>query len=528
MSAWRAAALAALLCGGAAWGEELDGGFSSLDGGPSTSLGVSGDGLGVSGDGLGVSGDGLGVSGDGVGVSGDGVGVSGDGVGESGDRPVRRNFLIPALEAGLFNFGIFAFNNLASREPFAVVTWTDIRGHFDGTNGWVFDVDFFLTNQFGHPYQGSIVFGSARSSGLTFWQSSIYTFLSSMAWEYFFERDAPSINDQITTTLGGILLGEALHRTYRFLIDDTDGPPSLLSRVSSVFISPASAVNRWLLNDEVDQGDLDASPPFYAAFEPGVSLTTRLSERSPNGTLRRPVFSQGPQAVLGGELVYGAPGDPSWRSREPFSHFDLNVSVTFPGVPSANLYVRGLLLGGRYGESTSALRGLWGLFGLYDLGANNVVRVSSVGMGFGTTFQLRLSEGTYLTGTVLVAALGFAAAGALGLETEQERDYHIGPGVESVLEARLVRRGLGTLSLRAKNWNVNGGYIEPRQGSEWITYATLDLKVRLAPRVALGASLPLALRAFQFESGRREVIAGGSLQVNLSYMSDDAFGTKGP
>ena len=50
-------------------------------------------------------------------------------------------------------------------------------------SGWVIDTDPFETNQFLHPYQGSIFHGFARSAGLSFWQSMAYAFGGSLIWK---------------------------------------------------------------------------------------------------------------------------------------------------------------------------------------------------------------------------------------------------------------------------------------------------------------------------------------------------------
>jgi hypothetical protein len=444
------------------------------------------------------------------------------------DAPLRRNYVVPALEATALNLGIFAFHNLISGEQFAIISWDSVRNHLDGSDGWTFDVDHFVTNQFGHPYHGSFTFASARSSGVPFWQASLYTFLASLSWEYFAENEPPSINDQITTTLGGVFLGEVLHRTYRFLMEDAGGQVSVPRRLAGVLVSPASSLNDWIFGGEMSPGDIDRSPPLYAELNPGVSLRTRFLERA--GGAPNLLLSQGPQVSLAGELVYGAPGDPQWRYRHPFSYFEARAGVTFPGVSMANLYIRGLVAGAQYGGETSSARGLWGMFGLYDFGANDIMRVSSVGVGLGTTLQARLGQNTSLQGTAILAGLGFAAAGSLDLESQTElvRDYHIGPGVQSLLEAKLVRRGLGMLRVQARNWWVSGAYTEPRQGFESITYITWEGRLRVAPRLAVGLELPMALRVSDFGPDSRHAIGGSGLHLNLSYMSDDGFGTTSP
>ncbi|WNG47331.1 DUF3943 domain-containing protein [Archangium minus] len=441
------------------------------------------------------------------------------------DAPVRTNYLVPAIEATAVNLGLFSFHNLISREPFALISWETVRSHLDGTDGWTFDVDNFVTNQFAHPYHGSFTFAGARSSGVPFWQAGLYTFFSSLVWEYFAENEPPSINDQITTTLGGVFLGEVLHRTYSVLTEPQGGKVSTVRRLAGVLVSPASSLNDWIFGGEMNPGDIDSSPPLYGEIAPGVSLMTRFVDRT--GAERFPLLTQGPQVSFSGELTYGAPGDPQWRYRHPFSYFDATAGVTFPGTLMANLHIRGLVAGAQYGGQESSTRGLWGLFGLYDYGANHIVRVSSVGVGFGTTLQTRISSRSFLQGTAILGGLGFAAAGNLGLDPSIPRDYHIGPGAQAVLEAKLVRLGLGMLRVRAKNWWVTGAYSEPREGFESIAYLTWDGRVRVAPGLAVGLEIPMALRAYDFGPTHHQVIGGGGLRLTLSYMSDDNFGISG-
>lgn len=442
------------------------------------------------------------------------------------DAPLRRDYLIPALEAGAFNIALSTFHNLVTRAPFAVISWETTRSHFDGTNGWTFDVDQFITNQFAHPYHGALSFNFARSAGVPFWRSGLYTFVASLAWEYLAEDEAPAINDQITTTLGGIFLGEVLHRTYRYVIPEARSPVGVPRRLLGMLISPATALNDWLYGGSVYQGDIDSVPPLYFVLTPGVSLMTRLVDRT--GGARSLLLEQGAQVSVSGEITYGALGDPTWRYKGPFSYFDASAGLTFPGVIMGDIYIRGLLFGGQYGGLTSPVKGLWGLFGLYDFGANNIVRVSSVGLGFGTTLQTRLGENVFLQGSAIVGGLGFAAAGSLGLDSLLARDYHIGPGVQGILEAKLVRRGLGMLRMRARHWRVSGAYTEPRQGFESITYLTWDGRIRVAPHLAVGLELPLAWRAYDFGPEATQNIGSGGARLTVSFLPDDTFGVAGP
>lgn len=440
----------------------------------------------------------------------------------------RRNYLVPALETVVFNFGLLALNNFVGQQEFARVRWDDIVAHFDGRAGWTFDVDYFPINQLGHPYQGALAHTAARSSGLSFWEGFLYATASSLLWELFLERDPPSINDQITTPLAGVFLGEALHRSFRFLIDDARGRNSTLNRIAASVLSPASAFNHWLFEDQMDRRDFSALATHLGVMEAGVSLATTIRSRA--GATETGLFRQGPQIFLGGDLNYGVPTDDDRDYTVPFSHYVVSADVAFPRTLLANLFIRGLLTGQRYGSETENIHGLWGLYGLYDLSANHTVRVSTVGIGLGTTLRARVGGGNQIHLTAVGGTVGFGAAGSLGLESVHERDYQIGPGVNAILEAAFVRPGLGGLAVKGRTWNIVGLYTEPRDGSEWISYVSLEGRVRILPRVSVGFDLPLMTRVYRLAGSPaiERVEIGANPRLILSFSSDDILFTESP
>src|SRR5665213_3432049 len=112
-----------------------------------------------------------------------------------------RSFLVPAYEIPAFQLLLNRFDHYvidAATYPSPISNFQD-----NLHRSWVVDNDKFSTNQFLHPYQGSIYQGLARSSGLGFWEASAYTFAGSLIWEESGENTAPSINDQIATGIGG-------------------------------------------------------------------------------------------------------------------------------------------------------------------------------------------------------------------------------------------------------------------------------------------------------------------------------------
>jgi hypothetical protein len=151
---------------------------------------------------------------------------------------------------GLFQaFGVNVVFNLASRlrkenQEYKVTLsswWENLR------HGFEWDTNNFKVNQFGHPYQGSLYFNAGRANGLSFWESAPLVAFGSATWEYFGERNHASINDFVTTTMGGIAFGEMFHRTG-WLIRDTrlTGRPRLLREILGTAVDPITGVNRLM------------------------------------------------------------------------------------------------------------------------------------------------------------------------------------------------------------------------------------------------------------------------------------------
>src|SRR6185503_21047469 len=114
---------------------------------------------------------------------------------------------------------------------------------------WGVDKDPYSTNQFGHPYQGSMYHGFARSAGLGYWESVGYTFLGSALWEIAGETTHPSINDQVASGIAGSFLGEALFRTANLLIDKSGGDVGVGRGLLVLLLSPPTGLNRAVFGD---------------------------------------------------------------------------------------------------------------------------------------------------------------------------------------------------------------------------------------------------------------------------------------
>src|SRR5262245_34796835 len=114
-----------------------------------------------------------------------------------------RSYVLPAGEILLYEFLLNLYDrNFVEPTDAYKTSWDTIKHNLTDSK-WVIDDDQFKVNQFLHPYGGSVYYGLARSSGLNFWESFLYSAAGSFLWEIAGETTNPSINDMIATPIGG-------------------------------------------------------------------------------------------------------------------------------------------------------------------------------------------------------------------------------------------------------------------------------------------------------------------------------------
>jgi hypothetical protein len=147
-----------------------------------------------------------------------------------------------------------------------------------------YDDNKFKTNT-GHYFAGATYYVLARSNGLDRMESLLYTFAASSAWEYIAEfREVVSINDQINTTLGGFIIGEALHEIGRLFASGSDSLQTRMLR--AVFGSP-DHFNSWLARKtsghQLDLSQTGFKPDVWGKAGIYYSKDTNVSPFSKNG-----------------------------------------------------------------------------------------------------------------------------------------------------------------------------------------------------------------------------------------------------
>jgi len=407
------------------------------------------------------------------------------------DSGTGKSYVIPAAEILGFVGALNAFNRLVIDE--------DTYGT-DGNSIWKnlntapeFDKDPFSVNQIGHPYQGSIYYGLARSAGLNYWESLAATLFGSFLWETAGETTPPSLNDYVTTTLGGSFVGEAMFRMASLLLEGGGDTPGFWRELGAAVLSPGLGFNRLVFGDHFKPIFPSHDPAVYVSLRVGGTLTTSVT----NAHLSRDVREE--EAGLNFYMTYGLPGKPGYTYKRPFDFF----LFEFTAVPNAstaadaieNLTIRGMLLGTKY-EWGDDYRGIWGLFGGYEYLAPQVFRVATTNFALGTVAQWWLTRTVALQGTALLG-VGFGAAGTGG--DKEQRDYRYGVIPEPLFGLRLIISERAMLEGEWRQyWVVGvGNGASPNAelfGHEQINRANVGLTVRVYGPHALNLNYMVSTR----------------------------------
>jgi hypothetical protein len=338
----------------------------------------------------------------------------------------RKSYTIPALEIIGFDLLLNQFNRRYFEGDDYDTSWSSIKENLQ--RGWVTDSDPYDINQLGHPYQGSMYHGFARSAGLGYWESAAYTFAGSIFWEIAGETTPPSRNDQINSGIGGSFLGEALFRMSSLMLERGGGVPKFWRELGAAVVSPPTGFNRLAFGERFDPVFSSRSAPYYSRFGLALSGTTQNEQgNSTSAHLSRD------EVLADFSIDYGLPGNPDYAYRRPFDYFAFQITASSVNVVE-NVLTRGLLVGDDY-RLGPRYRGVWGLYGGYDYIAPQTYRVSSTALSLGTTAEWRLSEIVSLQGTLL-GGVGYAAVGTVNATTDSE--YHYGLAPQALLALRMI------------------------------------------------------------------------------------------
>ncbi len=253
----------------------------------------------------------------------------------SADIEARKSYVIPAVEIVGFEALLNFINRHSSDSADYKSNLSSIRHNLHSS--WVVDSDPFKTNQLGHPYQGSMYHGFARSAGLNYWESLGYTFAGSALWEIAGEKTPPSRNDQIATGIGGTFLGEVLFGLSNLVLEHDDLPP-LWRELGAAAVSPATGFNRLAFGDRFKTVWPSHDPVYYSRLQIGFGGSARNDAGTSTTQLKRS------EALVDYSIDYGLPGKPGYTYKRPFDYFSFQATASSAN-GAENLMTRGLLIG---------------------------------------------------------------------------------------------------------------------------------------------------------------------------------------
>lgn len=270
---------------------------------------------------------------------------------------------LAAAEATGINVLVHSFDRFLLGEDFAKVTFKSIGHNF--RYGFVWDNDKFSTNLFAHPYHGNLYFNAARSNGLGFWASAPYALGGSLMWEFMGEIEPPAINDLMATTMGGIAIGEVMHRVSALILNDKSrGMRRFLREFAATVVNPMQGLKR------ITSGDAWRVRNQYALYHDyqrqPVELTLAAGTRylADDGGLFR--GEQAPYIDL--FLEYGDAFNDN--TRQPYDYFLANINFSLsPNQPIINrLHLLGKLWSAPVyqGKNAETVFGIFQHFNYYD------------------------------------------------------------------------------------------------------------------------------------------------------------------
>ncbi len=428
----------------------------------------------------------------------------------SSDIKANKSYLIPAAEIVGFDFLLNQFNRHFSGVSDYDSNLSTIRHNL--SSSWNVDRDAFKINQLGHPYQGSMYHGFARSAGLNYWESLGYDLAGSAFWEIAGEKVPPSKNDMISTGFGGSFLGESLFRMSNIVLEKGGSTPSFWHELGAAAISPATGFNRYAFEDRFDAIFARNDAAYYSRLQVGIANTVK-GDPGTSAELKRN------DAQVDFAMDYGLPGQPGYSYTRPFDYFVFQSTASSANV-FENVMTRGLLFGADYqvGEN---YRGLWGLYGSYDYISPQTFRVSSTAVSLGTTGQLWLSESVALQASIL-GGLGYAAVGTVNGKNEQ--DYHYGVAPQGLMALRLILGHKASIDFTGREYFVSDINNTSRGGHDNIVRSDLAFTYRVYNKHAISLKYQWNQRDATYPDLGNRKQTTGTLGIFYTFLGHDGFG----
>jgi hypothetical protein len=329
------------------------------------------------------------------------------------------------------------------KKPFAYISLETIRHNFK--TGFMWDNDGFETNMWDHPMQGNFNFNIARYNGYNHWQSYIYNFGGSLFWEMFLENEPPSLNDQISTVVGGQAIGEV---TYR--ISDCIMTPykrsfkRVSSELANTVLVPTETIRRIINGDiwQVKKAKYNPDSEIESVeFMMGPCLSSIITQTDGNKI--------NPKITLNFNTIYNDPFITSIK--DPFDHFTLKTSIN---LTSDHLIINKLNIEGLIFTKRKAIDSknkiLYGIVQHYDYYVSDSIDIKgheipykfSAPASYGLTIKHQYQTEKLSTISEIHTNAILIGAGITDHYNLNHRNYNFGPGYSYKIRTTTVFKEL--------------------------------------------------------------------------------------
>jgi len=399
-----------------------------------------------------------------------------------------------------------AINNVASitteyirKVNFAQISPRSWKANLD--EGFTWDDNEFKTNQWIHPFNGAAYYNSGRANGLGFWESSAFAMAGAFYWECCGETHPISYNDQISTGIGGIALGEAQYRLSSEVLNNQSGGMGRFWREFGAFlVDPVRGFNRLVSGDATRRAPNPEDPMDWRPKGSRTMVATGFRSIGEGSSITNNTQSY---ATL---LLNHTYGD-VWENtrRKPFDYIDFVGEINFgEKVGLGNVQIRGDLASWLVGsEGNHALQ----FVQYFDYINNNAFEFGGQSVGVALSSRFRLSDRFGLmtrvdaNGIILGAVNSDYSKLADVAEQERFREYDYGPGLGASASAALAMNGKPLLAaLYRFAWiDVSNGSIYNKgsvglSADHYVQYGGLRLIVPIKGNLGLGADGYVFLR----------------------------------
>ncbi len=425
-----------------------------------------------------------------------------------GKAKPKRRWWLAAGELAALELIPWAHDRYLQNEEYARISWQSVEDNFHA-GLTLTDRDKFTTDQLGHPIHGGLYFNAGRTNGFTFWESIGFSAVGAYVWQMAMEVDAHSMNDWVTTTMGGPTIGEPAYRLTKMILDnEARGVERVFREIAGALLNPPSAVTRLVTGElwKVEKNPDDRFPSLFVSF---FDLGYRHIgyHRLPNQN----------QALLSFSLRYGDPflhgGDP-----KPFDFFELSLDISTPSSAwLTRVEVRGLAAGWDAGRSEK-VEHLVGLLFEFDYYNNEPRQFGLQALKAGLLSRFDLGRGVDLRTEALLVGAPLASLNA-GHSAESEiyygRPYGWGPAAGIDVSARLRRHDIDLFTLLYSVYWVHGTDSVARNST--VQAVTAEGRFPFGRHFALGGGWNLSQRLSTYDEFPTERVTSPTWRAFASW-----------